>query len=145
MIAALVAVACLSAGCSESNSLGTVPVTGKVTYKGQAVEGATVSFMGEGDARPATAVTAANGSYELMTLDYRGAMPGNYAVVVRKMEIPAESVQPVSMEEAVKINSRPPPRPKELLPAKYGDAGKTPLKFEVKKGAMNRFDLELAD
>jgi hypothetical protein len=132
-------------GCSSGNPLGAVPVTGKVTYKGQPVAGATVSFLGEGDTRPATAVTASDGSYALMTLDYRGAVPGTYAVVVRKTELPIESLQPVSMEDAVKLNTRPPPRPKELLPAKYGDASKTPLKFEVKKGQPNRFDLELAD
>jgi hypothetical protein len=49
------------------------------------------------------------------------------------------------MEDAVKMNSRPPPPPKELLPAKYADAAKSPLKFEVKTGQTNTFDLPLAD
>src|SRR5438477_9396857 len=95
---------CLSAGCWQGNSLGTVLVSGKVTYKDQPVEGATVSFIPEGDSRPATAITAADGSYHLTTLDSAGAIPGQYIVVVRKTDIPLESTKPVSMEEAVKIN-----------------------------------------
>jgi hypothetical protein len=49
------------------------------------------------------------------------------------------------MEEAAKRIHRPPPPPKSLLPAKYGDAEKSPLKFEVKSGQPNRIDLELVD
>jgi hypothetical protein len=135
----------LTVGCAPSNPLGAVPVTGKVTYKGQPVEGATVSFIPGGDARPATAITTTSGAYRLMTLDTPGAMPGPYTVVVRKTEMPPESAQGVSMEDAVKLNNRPPPPPKELLPAKYGDATKSPLKFEVKKDLKNTFDLPLAE
>jgi hypothetical protein len=51
----------------------------------------------------------------------------------------------VSMEDALKLNSRPPPPPKELLPAKYSDATKSPLKVEVKAGQSNKLDLTLAD
>jgi hypothetical protein len=136
---------CYLAGCYQGNSFGTIPVTGKVTYKGQGVEGATISFMPEGQGRPATAISTAGGAYELSTLDSKGAIPGPYTVVVRKTEIPLASTAPVSMEDALKLNNKPPPPPKELLPAKYADAAKSPLKFEVKKGQTNTFDLPLAD
>jgi len=135
---------CPVAGCS-SNSTGTTPVSGRVTYKGQPVEGATISFVPEGDGRPATSISGSGGVYHLMTLDAIGAMPGPYTVVVRKSELPADSTKAVTMEEAVKINSRPPPLPKEWLPAKYSDAARSPLKFEVKAGQKNNFDLQLAD
>jgi hypothetical protein len=46
---------------------------------------------------------------------------------------------------SVKINAKPPPAPKQLLPAKYGDAARSPLKFEVKAGQKNHFELQLAD
>src|SRR5687768_7723562 len=124
-------------GCGPGNKLGTAPVTGTVTYRGQPVDGATVSFIPDGDGRPATAITKAGGAYQLTTLDSEGALPGQYTVLVRKMEISPASTQPVSMEDALKLNNRPPPPPKELLPAKYGDAAKSPLKFEVKKGQAN--------
>src|SRR5437899_1914477 len=86
---------CVAAGCWRGNDLGTVAVNGKVTYKDQPVEGATVSYIPEGDGRPATAITAADGSYHLTTLDSPGALPGSYTVVVRKTDIPLESTKPV--------------------------------------------------
>jgi hypothetical protein len=132
-------------GCGPGNKLGTAPVTGTVTYKGQPVDGATVSFIPDGDGRPATAITKAGGAYQLTTLDSEGAMPGPYSVLVRKTEMPIASQESVSMEEALKLNNRPPPPPKELLPAKYGDAAKSPLKFEVKQGQANKFEIQLTD
>ena len=132
-------------GCSPSNPLGTAPVGGKVTYNGQPVAGATVSFVPDGDGRPATAITGADGAYNLTTLNWPGAVPGQYTVLVRKTDVALASNQPVSMEDAVKLNARPPPPPKELLPPKYADATKSPLKAEVKKGQKNAVDLQLAD
>jgi hypothetical protein len=134
----------LGAGCSPGNSLGTVPVSGKVTYKGQPVDGALVTFLGEGDARPATAKTTADGSYHLMTLESKGAAPGHYTVIVEKTEELPE-VKAETMEEAAKSANKPLPQPKKLLPAKYADAAKTPFQFDVKKGQTNTFDLQLAD
>lgn len=134
-----------SLGCSQSNELGTVPVSGKVTYQGKPVEGATVSFLAEGDARPATGISGADGVYKLMTLNYEGAMPGNYTVLVEKIETPPELTKVVSMEEAAKTGNQPLPKPKKLLPSQYGDATKSPLKFEIQAGRTNTFDLKLAD
>jgi len=136
----------LWAGCSGGGDLPrTVPVSGKVTYKAQPVSGATVLFTGEGGVRTAIAITASDGSYHLMTLEAKGAMPGKYAVVVTKNELPPELAKPMSMEEAAKTANQPLPQPKQLLPVKYADAAKTPLHFEVKEGSANVFDLVLAD
>jgi len=132
-----------AAGCTHSSGL--VPVSGKVTYKGQPVAGATIVFMGGESTRPATAVSQPDGSYSLMTLDAKGVVPGEYMVVVTKTDAPPVTAEPPSMEEAAKSANRPPLPPKELLPSKYGDPTKTPLKFEVKPGQKNRFDLQLAD
>ena len=143
--ATLALLAVLCAGCTAGNSLKTVPVSGQVTYKGQPVAGATVSFLGEGSERPATAISESSGVYHLTTLDAKGAMPGSYAVTVTKTELPPELLKPMSMEEAAKTANQPPPKPKELLPGKYGDVAKTPLHFEVKAGQSNKFDLPLAD
>ena len=49
------------------------------------------------------------------------------------------------MEEAARNAAKPLPQAKKLLPAKYADGTKTPLKFEVKTGQSNTFDLPLAD
>jgi hypothetical protein len=144
-VAQLIASLCLAllmAGCSGSGIGGTAPVTGKVTYKGQPVEGAVVSFIGEGDStRVATAVSGAGGVYELSTLENKGALPGKYSVTVTKSETATGAAQ--SMEEAAKALA-PPPASKELLPAKYAIPGQSPLKFEVKSGS-NTIDLPLED
>jgi cell division septation protein DedD len=137
------AVAVVVSGCSRNSGL--VPVSGKVTYQGQPVPGATVLFMGDANSRPATAISGPDGSYSLRTLDSKGALPGQYTAVVSKTELSSDPGEPPSMEEAAKAANRPPPPPKKLLPAKYADAAKSPLKFEVKKGQTNSFDLQLAD
>jgi len=141
---AFVATALLLAGCSAGSISGTAPVQGTVTYNGQPVAGATVSFVGEGDARMAVATTDAGGSYQLMTLDTAGAMPGKYTVLVTKTETVPDSDKVISMDEAAK-NTGKAKEPKNLLPARFGDPAKTPLTFEVKPGQTNKFDLKLAD
>ena len=133
-----------AAGCSQGGVPGTAPVDGKVTYNGQPVAGATVSFVSEGDARMAVGVTNENGIYQLVTLDTNGAMPGKYTVLVTKTESVPDPGAPVSMDEAAK-NMGKPKDPKKLLPSKYSDPAKTPLKFEVQAGRTNKFDLQLAD
>jgi hypothetical protein len=129
------------AGCSESGGIeGTAPVKGKVTYNNAPVEGASVSFIGGETQRPAGAITSADGSYELMTGDTPGALPGQYSVLVTKGDAPA--LGEMSMEDASKLPPSAPP--KQLLPAKYGDPLLTPLKYEVKAGS-NTIDLQLTD
>jgi hypothetical protein len=135
----------LFVACGPSADIKTVPATGMVTYKGKPVEGATISFIPDGPQRAATAISGPNGKYELTTLDQTGAMPGNYTVLVRKLDIPAASTAPVSMEEALKLNTRPPPAPKDLVPSKYSDPARTPLRFEVKAREANVFNIELTD
>lgn len=131
-------------GCNRGGVTGSVPVTGTVTYKGQPVAGATVTFISGGDARTAVAVTDRAGRYQLTTLDSAGAMPGNYAVVVTKTDISLDSDKPISMDEAAQNRGKA-IEPKQLLPSKYGDPSKTPLKFEVQPGRKNKFDLQLID
>ena len=141
-----IAVVCLLlTGCGSGSVSGTSPVKGKVTYNGQPVEGATISFYSEADGvRPAVAVSGSDGTYELKTLDTTGAMPGKYVVLVAKTEIPPELMKEVSMDEAAANAGKPLPQPKELLPTKYHDAAQTPFKVEVKAGD-NTIDLALVD
>jgi hypothetical protein len=139
----LTAILIAGLGCAGDNGLA--PVTGKVTYQGKPVAGATILFMGDETARPATAISGPDGSYSLRTLDAAGAAPGKYTVVVSKIDTPAEAGEPPSMEEAAKQAGRPPPPPKRLLPAKYGEAATSPLKYEVLPGQKNAYDINLAD
>ena len=139
-------------GCSSASIPGTFPVSGTVTYGGKPVDGATISFIGKGSERPATAISKADGKYDLYTLDTRGALPGNYSVVVSKTEAPSDSVnkdagfdasgKDLSMEQSAANVGKPTPKAKQLLPAKYGSASTSTLNFEV-KNAGNVFDIKL--
>jgi len=146
-LACLIAISFMAAiaiGCGGGGVSGTIPVSGKVTYKGQPVAGAIVTFNAEGaEGRTAVAVSGADGTYKLRTLESDGAMPGKYKVTVIKTEA-AESAT-LSMEDAAKQAGKPAAAAKELLPPKYANGAETPLQFEVKSGAANTFDLPLED
>ena len=77
-------------GCSSNNSnvpdADAVPVTGTVTLDNKPLAHATVYFTPENDAmgKSSTAITDANGKYELVTSygkeTKKGAVPGKYRV-----------------------------------------------------------------
>ena len=117
----------LAGGCSKEDR-GTVPVSGKVTYQGQPIEGAVVTFASTGTGTPGAGLTTADGTYKL------DVKPGSYAAIVTKFEVPTATQEPVGDVP-----------PKQLLPAKYGNPTESPLRFDVKKGDANTFDLLLAD
>ncbi len=132
----------LAAGCGGDSS--TQPkcaaVTGTVTYKGQPVEGATVSFWATKASRAATGQTDAKGTFRLTTFTPNdGAILGSHAVTVTK------AAPPAAMNASDMATGKPAATPaNDLLPAKYAEATKTPLKFEVKSGT-NTAPLELTD
>jgi hypothetical protein len=129
-------------GCNSASVSGTVPVGGKVTYKGAGVEGAIITFIPEGNGRTATATTTAGGQFSLTTVDSPGALPGKYKVTVDKVDYgPASNL---SMEEAAKGNPAE-GQAKRLLPAKYANAASTPLAIEVPSGGKKDLDLPLVD
>src|SRR5436190_13406669 len=86
--------AVLLVGCSGGH--GTKNVSGTVLYKGQPIAGATVNFLVKGDApnaKPARGVTDASGRFTLKTFftateEASGALPGDYVVMVTKIDEP---------------------------------------------------------
>ena len=151
-------------GCAEQagDRPKTVPVTGKITQNGQGVEGATVSFgPTSADAKAASGLTDASGEFELTTFESGdGAVPGSYAVTVRKMSgaaAPASSGPPpdprtASKEEleayyaaGAKQAAEGPAESKHLLPEKYAMAGTSGLTAEVTDGGDNNFEFELTE
>ncbi len=140
-----VAVAIVSAtGCGK----GLNPVSGKLVIDGKpGMEGARVVFVPQGNTKMANGVVGADGTFEMMTYQKKGVMPGDYKVTM------INSTQSIPQPEfaAVPEGSRTPPPgffewqakvtkllenpPKEpgWIPKSYADISQTPLKWSVPK------------
>jgi hypothetical protein len=129
-------------GCGGRNAKP-VPVEGVVTFNGEPVKGATITFLPDGDGGvQAVGRTGSNGVFRLMTFTSGdGAIPGSYKVVITKTEPPEGAIQldPKKPDEMMKnyykmmggphnMASKP---QKSAFPTTYGDAAKTPLKCRV--------------
>lgn len=152
--------AMLATGCSNSTPRPkTVPVTGKVTYKGQPVAGANIAFLAAGPDMPsAMGKTDSQGGFQLTTIDPGdGAAPGSYQVTVTKIVTSSKSAAPVSgtgaasMEAAAKRGAAMQGPGDEaggsgsLLPEKYAQASTSNLNYTVEEGKKNDFAIELTD
>jgi len=133
----------LLSGCTKSDSRPRrVPVSGLVHYKGQPVADATVLFEPVGSTPAATGKTDASGRYQLTTFDANdGAVPGEYKVMVRKVQvIPGSKPESASDDFA-----GAPPDEKWLLPTKYGHSESSGLSASVKENTANDFKFELQE
>ena len=84
------ALTCFFASCGRSR-LDTVPLSGKVTYKGNPLPWGTVTFMPKDRtaSRPAMADIKTDGSYQVATLEHdKGLMAGEYMVTVHAAKTP---------------------------------------------------------
>lgn len=134
-------------GCAKGpENPTTFPVTGTVTYKGKPVEGANVSFVGDGTARPAYGLTDAQGKFRLSTFgDGDGAIPGKHRVSVTKMNSAGGPIDDGSMEAAEKRANQPRAAPQSALPERYNDWNRSQLEFTVAETDKNDFTIELKD
>lgn len=142
----LVSLVIVLGGCERAPELH--PVSGTVSYGGEMVEGATVTFRCEEANTIATGTTDGQGRFELSTYQAgKGAVAGEHTVTVTKTSAAAESGSAsLSMEEAMSQGAPPPKtETKALLPAKYGDPARPQLKFTVSPGEGNVFPIELTD
>jgi hypothetical protein len=128
------------AGCS-SGSHGTASVTGTVLYRDKPVDGATVTLLPKSEdpkAKSATGKTNGSGQFTLTTYfapddQPAGAMPGEYTVIVTKIDEPQGAFDP---------HKDPPP--KHHLPLKYEGAPTSPLTATIKPSS-NRLEFKLED
>lgn len=126
-------------GCSGGH--GTATVTGTVLYQDKPVDGATISFLPKGEgpnAKPARGKTESNGQFTVTTYfgpgdEPAGALPGEYSVIVSKIDEPVGAFDP---------HKDPPP--KHHLPLKYEAATTSPLAATIKPGS-NRLEFKLED
>ena len=111
----------LIAGCSYKGISGLVAVEGKITLDGTPVDEAGIVFTPESgtDVRFATAVSRADGTFRLQTLEQHGALPGTYIVTVSKQK----HTPVVSNEEAERLANEdkpiPPAKIEYLIPQAY--------------------------
>lgn len=118
-------------GCNSRPS--TYAVTGTVTYQGKPVEDAGVQFMPK-RMRPAGARTDKEGHFRLTTfLNADGAAAGEHLVCITKL-IPAPSTKDEPYKQAINV-----------LPARYGNPLKSPLKANVTTSGPNDFHFDLTD
>ncbi len=127
-----------AAGCGKKARPGekpVYPVTGRVTYKGDPMPHAVVTFYPAGGAfAPALksrATADADGVYTLTTYELNdGAPAGEYGVV---LYIPVTPPDPNNLEA---------PNPPDRLKHAYSDPAKSKLKFTVKP-EPNTIDITL--
>jgi hypothetical protein len=125
----------LGAGCQRPVTLH--QVSGKVTYKGIALNNGIVVFTpdsGRGESGPvALGTIREDGTYSLTTGDSPGASPGWYRVTVGSFAAGAPKSPPP--------NGFQPPVP--LLPDRYRDPETSLLRCQIKPNEINNIDLKL--
>ena len=145
LVLALVFIGCGPA--ADPNRETTVPVTGTVTYSGEPVEGAMVTFVtGAAEGRGAFGTTDASGKFSLMTyVAGDGAVPGSYRVKISKTVMEGAPSEEEIKQYDEKGAEPPFGQEKDMLPAKYKNEAESGLTAEVKEGAENNFPFELTD
>lgn len=131
----LLAAACLAdVGCSKKEEIPElVSVTGKVTFQGQPIPNASISFVASDEDVEATEIvrpsgkTDDNGEYELSWKDLEGAPPGKYAVMIM----------------AFKDTDDDEVKPESLIPVKYNSPKTSGLTAVVNENRENVFNFDL--
>lgn len=132
-----------------SRAVKTYPVTGKVTYKGEPVADAVVTFRstGMGETVAAAGRTDSSGHYALTTYKAEdGAVAGNNLVMISKTK--TEGGDPSYSDVNSPTNyGKPMPKVtiKHLIPEKYSTVEKSGLTAQVKDSGTNDFPFELKD
>ena len=132
-----------SPGCGNKG-LKTDVVTGKVTFNGEPLEGASVRFspVASETGNIASGMTDKDGLYKLQTMlgeADAGTTPGEYIVTVSKsFNVGTGRFQRESDSEPIEIMDFV-----EMIPAKYSDKSKSELRFTVVAGKKNEYDIPL--
>jgi len=159
----LVSLMFVVSGCNSG--LRTEYVEGIVTFEGEPLQGAFVTFMpsSEGETRIAAGDTNANGKYVLTTAEGgkpgRGAVQGDYLVTISKRkpvdDVPvAAGPQPTSggpptaqemaAGDAARRQAGLPPPYAYITPKRYNNPETSGLTATVKRG-KNKFDFALTE
>ncbi len=135
-------------GCGaaeEADRPARVPATASFTYRGNAVEGANVTFSPAGEkGHAAYGLTDEDGKATLSTFGGDdGAVPGSYKVLVMKTEAEGAAAADEQSEEEEEEEEEV--VHKHLLPEKYSRVDMTDLTADVTEDGDNNFTFELKD
>ena len=121
-----------SAGCSDSQSPGGLPVTGQITLRGQPLDQGMIQFTSAMPGNRAfSGAVIQNGTYNIPPEG--GLAAGSYEVRI------SSGAPGTRAQEALPGTSGPPL--KERIPVAYNQ--KTKQKVEIKPGADNQFDFHI--
>lgn len=131
-------------GCGGGPDLGSVE--GTVTYNGDPVEGATVTFKPE-EGPLATGTTDSGGKFTLTTAGEEGAVLGKHAVYITKSAGGGGDAASMTPEDMKKMQEEgKAPEAKSAIPQKYASPKTSELTAEVTTDASkNKFDFTLTD
>ncbi|WLD11774.1 carboxypeptidase-like regulatory domain-containing protein [Planctellipticum variicoloris] len=118
-------------------------VSGIVTLDGVPVEGATVTLHPTAKGYGAFGISDSSGKFALGTFGKGdGAVPGDYKISVKKLEVVAGGAQPGQDDPGYDPNPKA-VVPKHLLPETYADFTKSGLSTKVGTEAMSDLKIEL--
>jgi hypothetical protein len=131
-LSCVIAVCFAVAGCGEATNPHLIPVSGTITMDGRPLVGASVTLVGDGAtaSEGGTGITDAAGKYEISHFRAgKGAVEGEYKVVINKMVLPDGSPIPMGTISAAELGIR------DMVPPRYGNYSSTMLKASVRKDA----------
>ncbi|MEW4530989.1 MAG: carboxypeptidase-like regulatory domain-containing protein [Maioricimonas sp. JB045] len=122
------------------------PVSGVVTYNGEPVEGALVTFTpSELTGSGANGRTDADGRFEMGTYEASdGVRPGSYQVSISKVPVVIGD-QPSEDDPNYDPNASTEPEAENVLPAKYADWSTSGFTAEVGNDAITDLKFDLTD
>ena len=143
LASALALVTALPTGCGPSGSVPVAKVRGTITYRGNPVAKASISFIPEkAGTIPALATTDENGVYTLGTYGTKDGAPIGPCRVAISLTGPSPPLpEHLAKAEAAAETLRMPGKP--LIPTKYFSPDTSGLKVEVLPGKNNVFDFVL--
>lgn len=132
-VSTTVAALAVATGCRQSNVPATSEVRGIITYKGQPVKNAQVTFHPEDGENSGRGVTDEQGKFVLSTYSISdGAVLGKHKVTVEVLENRNRAVPTERL------------RAKSPIPLKYADVNTTRLQVDVRRDP-NEVELQLTD
>jgi hypothetical protein len=126
-------------GCGNPGISPTFEVTGKVTYKGQPVDGVKVVFTPD-SGRPATGTTDSEGRFTLSTYKTDdGAVPGTHKVAI----VPVSAGEAPPMPDTPEAERASPP--KAPFPSRYCNPESSGLTATVESDGQNDFTFDMQE